>query len=684
MSEQEHKAKFTADTSGFEKGVDKVSKKATGLSDHIKKLGKYFASAFGITAVALKAVQSIKSIIAANVQFEKSLASLSAITGVTGDDLKFYGNVAREIGKTTTISANEAVEAFKLMGSARPELLKNKEALAAVTREAVILSEASGLDLRTSVESLANTMNQFNIPASDAAKTINVLAAGSKEGAEEVPGLAMAITRMGTAAAMANISLESSVAMIEVLAEKGIDSAKAGIMLRNVIIKLQSGTDKYNPSIVGLNTALTNLSKANLSAAELTEMFGLENLNAAAILIQSKDRINELTTAITGTNVAYDQHSKMVDTVEAQWKIFINTLKDVTIASDGFTNSLKTSLKAGTDFIQGLQEVKNTDNLKWWQKIAILFNQAIPGGIKYTREELDALTRSGKYASKTEEGLAADTEAAAEAARKQAEAEAESVKQAKAHSLTVKGYREKIEELTESLGNLTIGHGEEAEAIKNEIAQLQALIDKTLNYKTIIKTPDVADTGFTVGMELMQDTSAQKELDDILKQVDEDLKTIKPELTAAQQAAKSFGDELMQAGIQGSNSMKEFARVAVDVAEKVIATYVAEAVAGAVKSALVGVPFPFNIAAAGIAGGLAAAAINAAIPEFAAGGGVSGPTMAMIGEAPGISRSNPEYIGTAKQLSQMGIGGKALSCRVSRGDLLFVLNESQASSGRNF
>jgi hypothetical protein len=132
--------------------------------------------------------------------------------------------------------------------------------------------------------------------------------------------------------------------------------------------------------------------------------------------------------------------------------------------------------------------------------------------------------------------------------------------------------------------------------------------------------------------------------------------------------------------------MKDFGRTALDVAERVIAAYVAEAVAGAVKSALINVPFPFNIAAAGIAGGLAAAAINAAIPNFAAGGGVSGPTMAMVGEAPGISRSNPEYIGTAKQLSQMGIGGSKgqLTARVSRGDLLFILNEGKSYNTRSY
>ena len=164
----------------------------------------------------------------------------------------------------------------------------------------------------------------------------------------------------------------------------------------------------------------------------------------------------------------------------------------------------------------------------------------------------------------------------------------------------------------------------------------------------------------------------------------EGIMAISRSYSAAELAAASFGEQIMAAGISGSQSMQDFGKTALMIAKKVIAAYVAEGIAAAVKSALINVPFPFNIAAAGIAGSLAAAAINAAIPEFAMGGGVSGPTLAMVGEAPGISRSNPEYIGTAKQLGQMGMGGGRLTARISRNDLLFILNEGGKSNSNNY
>ena len=136
-------------------------------------------------------------------------------------------------------------------------------------------------------------MNQFNIPANEASRVINALAAGSKMGAEAIPGLANSITIMGTVADMANISLEQSVGLIETLAEKGLSGAESGTQLRNVILKLQSEADRFNPAIVGMSKALRNLAAENYSAAKLTEMFGLRNQQAAAILIQNVDKFEK-------------------------------------------------------------------------------------------------------------------------------------------------------------------------------------------------------------------------------------------------------------------------------------------------------------------------------------------------------------------------------------------------------
>jgi TP901 family phage tail tape measure protein len=254
-----------------------------------------------------------KFIDAAN-QFEKSLSSLSSITGLAGDELKWLGDQAKQLSVSTTEdgikitkSATDILEAYKLMGSAKPELLKNKEALHEVTKEALILAEAAEMDTATAVESLANTMNQFNAPASEARKYINALAAGSKAGAAAIPDVAAAVKNFGAVAATANLSIEESVGLIETLAEKGIKGAESGVKLRNFLLTLQTGADDTNPAVVGLNTALDNFAEKGYTTTELTKMFGKENVLVAQILSESTEKVNEYTKAVTDTNVAYEQ-----------------------------------------------------------------------------------------------------------------------------------------------------------------------------------------------------------------------------------------------------------------------------------------------------------------------------------------------------------------------------------------
>ena len=206
-----------------------------------------------------------------------------------------------------TQSAQEIIDAFTKTGSARPELLKNKEALVAVTQEAIILSNASKTTLQPAIEALTMVMNQYNVPATEARRIINALGAGSKEGAGEIPYLTTAFEKAGTVAADAGISIETLVATIETLAPRITQPEIAGRSLKGVLIDLQQGADDTNPSVVGLSTALENLGKKNLSITDLTGKFGKENITTAAILIKNVEELKRYEKAVTGTNVAVEQ-----------------------------------------------------------------------------------------------------------------------------------------------------------------------------------------------------------------------------------------------------------------------------------------------------------------------------------------------------------------------------------------
>ena len=108
--------------------------------------------------------------------------------------------------------------------------------------------------------------------------------------------------------------------------------------------------------------------------------------------------------------------------------------------------------------------------------------------------------------------------------------------------------------------------------------------------------------------------------------------------------------------------------------------------AAGVTSAL-RIPPPLGQILAGINAGLGAAQIgviaSTPIPAFAEGGAAafSKPTLSMLGEAPGISRSNPEIMGTAKQLSGMFGGGYGeVRFRIGIGELEGILRQGEKNN----
>lgn len=316
--------------------LGRIKDNIKGFADSFNKyLGMFTAFIGALFGVTLSFEQCIEVFMA----FENELKNLSALTGLVGRELTWLGNQAMEMstsiaksGGRITQSSTEILKAFTLMGSKKPELLENKDALKETTEEALILAGAAKMQVEPAVESLANTMNQFNADAKEAPRYINALAAGSKAGAAEVDSINASITKFGPAAAQANISIEESVGLIETLAEKGVNAEIAGTGVRNVILKLMQGADQFNPRLVGMNKALENLKNQNLSAAQMVELFGQENYTVAQILVSNTDKVKSYTEAVTGTNVAYEQHAINTDTASAKLKQQRNEIENNSIA----------------------------------------------------------------------------------------------------------------------------------------------------------------------------------------------------------------------------------------------------------------------------------------------------------------------------------------------------------------
>ena len=352
----------------LKKAQGSVSSFATttkGMFSGLAKAGGYVAAFVGIST-------SVHSAVTANMEFEKSLSSLRALTGVTAEELNYFRAEAIRMAMDSTQSATQMVEAYKLIGSQMPELLKNKTALTATAEAAVTLAEAAELDVPTAAKALTGSLNQMGQSSAHAAEYINILAAASQQGSADIPYLNKAVENAGGTASSVGIKFNELVAAIEAIAPRITDAASAGTNLRNIFLTLESSSDqKLRPSVVGLSRALDNLATKNMDATQLTKMFGKESVTAAIAILQERDAFEQLRTGITGTNTAYEQASinndnlaGSVGKLQSAWEAFVNSMS----ASNGIikatTDALTTMINAATRLMMSGDDRKKYDQDK--------------------------------------------------------------------------------------------------------------------------------------------------------------------------------------------------------------------------------------------------------------------------------------------------------------------------------
>jgi TP901 family phage tail tape measure protein len=252
-------------------------------------------------------------------RFEVAMDDLQAIVGLSAEQMGYFRDQSVEFAKRFGETPEAIIEAFKLAGSAKPELLESQEALAAFTEQALTLSKAAKMDLGETISSLTTIMNANGASADETARYINVLAAGSQKGAKEVDFLAKAFEKIGPVGATAGVSIEQQTAVLELLGEKGFNSAEtAGTNFRNILLILQEDTRNLTNGKLDLNKVFENYSGIASNASELTAIFGRENVSAAQAVLLNRERVDQLTEAVTGTNTANEQAIVQMDNLDTR------------------------------------------------------------------------------------------------------------------------------------------------------------------------------------------------------------------------------------------------------------------------------------------------------------------------------------------------------------------------------
>ena len=156
----------SVDSSGFQAGIDKIGKFASGA---LKATGAIIGGVS--TAVAGIGTAAVKT----GADFESSMSNVAAISQASAKDMEALTEKAKEMGAKTKFSAKESADAFSYMAMAgwkTGDMLNGIEGI-------MNLAAASGEDLATTSDIVTDALTAFGLKASDASHFADILAQAS-------------------------------------------------------------------------------------------------------------------------------------------------------------------------------------------------------------------------------------------------------------------------------------------------------------------------------------------------------------------------------------------------------------------------------------------------------------------------------------------------------------------------
>lgn len=348
--------KVPLDTSKAQEAVDQLDDKLEEAGQEAKQTGEKGTEAFDSIGKSIRNIEltsliqqvqmvgeTLGQLASPSVNFDQSMADLSAITGSVGDELEDLKQTARDVGKASGLGASESARAFAILAG---QIDVPIDALKELQRETITLAQAGALPLEDAANAVAGTINQFGLETSEASRVVNVLAAGSRVGGAEVVDLSESFKVAGAAANAAGVSIEETAGALEVLAQNNTKGAEAGTAMRNMLVAMQTrlGIDISQTGFVGglkiIQEELDKLQSPVERTTFLAKAFGRENMVAAQFLLSNADAVEEMTTAVTGTNSAMEQAEIRNDTWAHKMEVARAKIDDVLISMSSLSGSL--------------------------------------------------------------------------------------------------------------------------------------------------------------------------------------------------------------------------------------------------------------------------------------------------------------------------------------------------------
>ena len=328
-------------------GGDKVRALGSGLSKATVKADEFNKSleasnarviAFGASAGLIMVVdRALKAMVSSAIKVEKAMADVNVVMNASTKNLEKFGQgmfkVARETAQGFDVVAEAATELARQGLGMEKTLMRAKDAL--------ILTRLTGMNAADAVKSLTAAVNSFNKEGVTSAQIINRMAKVDAAFAVSSEDLAKSISRVGSSAVSAGVSMNELMAITTAVQQK---TARGGAVIGNAFKTIFTRIQRSDvqSKLKGFGVATEDMSGKMLSGIQVMEnlskkfgtltksqqasvgesvagVFQINILKAAMsdLSSQTSNYKRALDTANTATNEAYKRNEQLNQTLDA-------------------------------------------------------------------------------------------------------------------------------------------------------------------------------------------------------------------------------------------------------------------------------------------------------------------------------------------------------------------------------
>lgn len=231
----------------FDSDLKRTSRSAQAASGRMSRLGKSglgLAAGLGIGTIGVAGLGlALKGTIGNALSFEKQLAEVNTLIGLSGQEYEAFGDQARALSDDIGIMPNEVLPALYQAISAGIPRQNVFEFLDVAGRAAI----GGVTDLKTAVSGIGTIVNAFKVPVREAGDVADAMFTAVRLGVTTMGELSNAMSIGAPIASNLGVSYDELLSSVATLTKQGFSTAEAMTAIRGAMVGiLRSQGGKIN------------------------------------------------------------------------------------------------------------------------------------------------------------------------------------------------------------------------------------------------------------------------------------------------------------------------------------------------------------------------------------------------------------------------------------------------------